>query len=123
MHLISILIMIMPIIFSNETDSAFIFYYQSSNNGAKIKNVNISNLQNAAHCETKDNSTAYDINLFSSEDKSNLNQRYQPKVLKQDLEVMIRNNLVDDEMSHHDDKDKDTDSDSVHKLKVNLTKN
>ena len=63
------------------------------------------------------------MNLFSSEDKSNLNQRYQPKVLKQDLEVMIRNNLVDDEMSHHDDKDKDTDSDSVHKLKVNLTKN
>ena len=36
---------------------------------------------------------------------------------------MIRNNLVDDDMSHHDDKDKDTDSDSVHKLKVNLTKN
>jgi len=101
------------------------YQQQSANNGARVKNVNINNVQNGAHCETKDSSAAYDydINVFSSEDKSNLNQRYQPKVLKQDLEVMIRNNLVDDEMSHHDDKDKDTDTDSVHKLKVNLTKN
>merc|ERR1719347_864988 len=60
------------------------YQQQSANNGARVKNVNISNIQNAAHCETKDNSTANDINVFSFEDKSNLNQRYQPKVLKQD---------------------------------------
>ena len=52
-------------------------------------------------------------------DKSNLNQRHhQAKVAKADLEVMIRNNLGGEDSKEDDEGDKD----SVHNLKLSLTK-
>merc|ERR1712113_1380035 len=42
--------------------------------------------------EESDGATGYDVN-FCADEKSNLN-RFYPKVMKADLEVMIRNNLA-----------------------------
>ena len=66
---------------------------------------------------------SYDVNIFPLDEKSNLNQRFNPKVAKTDLEVMIRNNLAHCDHSEDDRDRKDNDNDSVHKLKVNLSKN
>ena len=91
------------------------------------KNVNLNNATSAAeatscnvdntHEETVPDGATFDVNVFANENKSNLNQRYHSKVVKADLETMIRNNLVDD---NRDDDQDDFDNDSVHKLKVSL---
>ena len=65
----------------------------------------------------EDGASGYDVNLCADE-KSNLN-RFYPKVMKADLEVMIRNNLA----PKTDVQDDEDDADSVHKLKVNFSKN
>ena len=78
----------------------------------KVNNVSNENTDGA----TATPGAAYDVNIYSTDQKSNLNQRFYPKVMKADLEVMIRNNLADKN-------DNDDDSDSLHKLKVNLSKN
>ena len=65
----------------------------------------------------------HDVNFYLKDggdcDKSNLNQRHhQAKVAKADLEVMIRNNLGGEDSKEDDVADKD----SVHNLKMSLTK-
>ena len=57
------------------------------------------------------------LNLNLDPDKCNLNL----KVAKAGLEVMIRNNLAGD--TEAEQQDRDEDGDSVHKLKVSLSKN
>ena len=86
-----------------------------SNFRKKVNNVRSENTDEAASCS----GASYDVNLCPTDEKSNLNQRFYPKVMKADLEVMIRNNLT----VKNDCKDDEDDSDSVHKLKVNLSKN
>ena len=88
----------------------------------KVNNVSKGNTEP----EHTDGATAapgasYDVNIFPLDEKSNLNQRFNPKVAKTDLEVMIRNNLANCGDSEDDEDRKD--NDSVHKLKVNLSKN
>ena len=91
------------------------------------KNVNLNKATSAVEAtpcnvdntyeETVPDGATFDVNVFENENKSNLNQRYHSKVMKADLETMIRNNLVDD---NKDDDQDDFDNDSVHKLKVSL---
>ena len=93
-----------------------------SNFMKKVNNVSKENTEQ----EQTDGATAapaasYDVNIFPFDEKSNLNQRFNPKVAKSDLEVMIRNNLADCDDSEDDGDRKD--NDSVYKLKVNLSKN
>ena len=92
-----------------------------SNFMKKVNNVSKENTEQ----EHTDGATgaSYDVNIFPLDEKSNLNQRFNPKVAKTDLEVMIRNNLAHCEDSEDDGDRKDNDNDSVHKLKVNLSKN
>jgi len=100
---------------------------QRYNSFRPSKNVNLSNATSAAEAspcnidntreDTVQDGATFDVNVFANENKSNLNQRYNSKVVKADLETMIRNNLVDD--SKDDDPD-NFDNDSVHKLKVSL---
>ena len=59
---------------------------------------------------------SFDVNMFSKDEKCNLNQRYQHKAVKSDLEVMIRNNLTEDKLENEDD------TDSVHRMKMGLSK-
>ena len=91
-----------------------------------MKKVNNVSKENTEQEHTDGASAApgasYDVNIFPLDEKSNLNQRFNPKVAKTDLEVMIRNNLADCGDSSEDDGDR-KDNDSVHKLKVNLSKN
>ena len=96
--------------------------HAESNFMKKVNNVSMENTEP----EHTDGATAapgasYDVNIFPLDEKSNLDQRFNPKVAKTDLEVMIRNNLADCDNSE-DDGDRE-DNDSVYKLKVNLSKN
>merc|ERR1711997_561301 len=84
---------------------------------------NVSTGQEPTDGATAAPGASYDVNIFPLDEKSNLNQRFNPKVAKTDLEVMIRNNLAHCEDSEDDGDRKDNDNDSVHKLKVNLSKN
>ena len=94
-----------------------------SNFMKKVNNVSKENTEEE-HTDgaTAATGAAFDVNIFPLDEKSNLNQRFNPKVAKTDLEVMIRNNLADCGDSSEDDGDR-KDNDSVHKLKVNLSKN
>ena len=91
-----------------------------SNFSKKINNVSKENNEETDGASSAP-AASYDVNLFPLDEKSNLNQRLNPKVAKTDLEVMIRNNLADCHDSEDDGDRKD--NDSVHKLKVNLSKN
>ena len=98
--------------------------YAESNLMKKVNNVSKENTgQEHTDGATAAAGASYDVNIFPSDEKSNLNQRFNPKVAKTDLEVMIRNNLADCDDSEDDGDRKDNDNDSVHKLKVNLSKN
>ena len=93
-----------------------------SNFMKKVNNVSQENTEpEQRDGATADPGASYDVNIFPLDEKSNLNQRFNPKVAKTDLEVMIRNNLAGCEDSEDDGDTKD--NDSVHKLKVNLSKN
>ena len=96
------------------------YHSSSCSSDAPVKNVNIDN----DNKDTVDDGAAagYDVNLYPSHDKSNLNQRaYTNKAVKADLEIMIRNNLIaSDGKQNNADED---DNDSVHKMKLNHSKN
>ena len=86
------------------------------------KNVNIDNAGAAGACGGvaagfPAHSDTANLNLNLDPDKCNLNL----KVAKAGLELMIRNNLAGD--SEAEQQDRDEDGDSVHKLKVSLSKN
>ena len=91
------------------------------------KNVNLNNVRCDAGPSQEpfpDDPWFHDVNFYLKDgdcDKSNLNPRYhQAKVAKADLDVMIRNILEDDDCKEKDD-DQD-DKDSVHNLKLSLSK-
>ena len=98
----------------------------SQNYPEVVKNVN----NEAAAGSSKSHEAAFpddpwfhDVNFYLKDggdsDKSNLNQRYhQAKVAKADLEVMIRNNLGGEDREEDDEGDKD----SIHNLKMSLSK-
>jgi hypothetical protein len=94
-----------------------------------VKNVNHNNESSEAGnsygqaAAFPDDPWFHDVNFYLKDggdcDKSNLNHQYnQAKVAKADLEVMIRNNLGGEESKEDDEGDKD----SVHNLKMSLTK-
>ena len=94
-----------------------------SNLMKKVNNVSTGQEHTDGATATTAPGASYDVNILPLDQKSNLNQRFNPKVAKTDLEVMIRNNLAHCEDSEDDGDRKDNDNDSVHKLKVNLSKN
>jgi len=111
-----------------------------------VKNVNLENVKigaescsestdvdGATGTSSYDNDTnIVDVNVFYNDFKSNINGRsFNNKAAKADLEVMIRNNLVEGKKekskrnkNKEDQQDnKEDDNDDIAKLKVNMSKN